>query len=89
MLPRFSITTTLLLLALSPGIVSERSFVVDHKDNCFRKDGQKYQFISGSMHYYRYNVHDKTEYEKFNKYQLIIFKKSTLLNSYSSKKGNK
>ncbi|CAN7940128.1 unnamed protein product, partial [Ixodes hexagonus] len=30
-----------------------RSFVIDYENNCFRKDGEPFQIISGSMSYYR------------------------------------
>ena len=33
---------------------SDRSFVVDPKANCFRKDGKCFQYIAASMHYYRF-----------------------------------
>ena len=32
---------------------SSRSFVVDRKNNVFLKDGQPFQFISGSFDYFR------------------------------------
>uniref|UniRef100_A0A3B4AE06 Uncharacterized protein n=1 Tax=Periophthalmus magnuspinnatus TaxID=409849 RepID=A0A3B4AE06_9GOBI len=33
--------------------VSERSFSIDYNKNCFLKDGQTFQYISGSIHYSR------------------------------------
>ncbi|RXN28059.1 beta-galactosidase-like protein [Labeo rohita] len=30
-----------------------RSFSIDYKNNCFRKDGEPFQYISGSIHYSR------------------------------------
>lgn len=30
-----------------------RSFSIDYKNNCFRKDGKPFQYISGSIHYSR------------------------------------
>ncbi|XP_063675254.1 beta-galactosidase-like [Bolinopsis microptera] len=47
------VCTFLIALLLVSTSLTKRSFVVDHKENCFRKDGLKFQFISGSMHYYR------------------------------------
>ncbi|GFY66718.1 beta-galactosidase-1-like protein [Trichonephila inaurata madagascariensis] len=32
---------------------SERSFTVDYENNCFRKDGQPFRYVSGSIHYFR------------------------------------
>ena len=40
-------------LSLIKASKTNRSFVVDPDANCFRKDGQCYQYISGSLHYYR------------------------------------
>ena len=31
----------------------KRSFVIDHENNCFRKDGQEFQYVSGTIHYFR------------------------------------
>uniref|UniRef100_A0A7N5ZRU0 Beta-galactosidase n=1 Tax=Anabas testudineus TaxID=64144 RepID=A0A7N5ZRU0_ANATE len=41
--------TTLLLLLLG----SPRSFSVDYQHDCFRKDGERFRYISGSIHYNR------------------------------------
>lgn len=30
-----------------------RSFSVDYKKDCFRKDGEEFRYISGSIHYSR------------------------------------
>lgn len=30
-----------------------RSFSIDYKNNCFLKDGKPFQYISGSIHYFR------------------------------------
>ncbi|XP_061547776.1 beta-galactosidase-1-like protein [Phycodurus eques] len=35
------------------GVSAERSFTIDYKNNCFLKDGQPFQYISGSIHYSR------------------------------------
>ncbi|KAM4688348.1 beta-galactosidase isoform 2-T2 [Discoglossus pictus] len=32
---------------------SERTFEIDYEKNCFRKDGQPFRYISGSIHYSR------------------------------------
>ncbi|KAM7291243.1 putative beta-galactosidase precursor, partial [Ixodes scapularis] len=31
----------------------KRSFTIDYENNCFLKDGEPFQIISGSMHYFR------------------------------------
>uniref|UniRef100_UPI0037E95EA7 beta-galactosidase n=1 Tax=Semicossyphus pulcher TaxID=241346 RepID=UPI0037E95EA7 len=41
----------LLLFAFSLG--EHRSFTVDYKNDCFRKDGETFRYISGSIHYSR------------------------------------
>nr|XP_033802411.1 beta-galactosidase-1-like protein isoform X3 [Geotrypetes seraphini] len=33
--------------------VSEKSFEIDFKNNCFRKDGEYFRYVSGSIHYFR------------------------------------
>ncbi|NWI69511.1 BGAL galactosidase, partial [Todus mexicanus] len=43
-------SSTALLPQASP---SERSFEVDYKEDCFRKDGAPFRYISGSIHYAR------------------------------------
>lgn len=30
-----------------------RSFSIDYRNDCFRKDGEPFQYISGSIHYSR------------------------------------
>ncbi|KTF94703.1 hypothetical protein cypCar_00002080 [Cyprinus carpio] len=50
------ITFVLLSLCLLPIIfvlADSRSFSIDYKNNCFRKDGKPFQYISGSIHYSR------------------------------------
>ncbi|XP_072241124.1 beta-galactosidase [Leuresthes tenuis] len=42
-----------LLLLLGQSIGAAPSFSVDYKDDCFRKDGEKFRYISGSVHYGR------------------------------------
>lgn len=34
-------------------VSGKRSFSIDYNNNCFRKDGKPFQFISGSIHYSR------------------------------------
>lgn len=34
-------------------VQAERSFSIDYRNDCFLKDGQKFRYISGSMHYSR------------------------------------
>ncbi len=34
-------------------VSGERSFSIDYKNNCFLKDGEPFQYISGSIHYSR------------------------------------
>ncbi|XP_077574345.1 beta-galactosidase [Stigmatopora nigra] len=41
----------LLLIGLSQSLPP--SFTVDYKNDCFRKDGEKFRYISGSIHYSR------------------------------------
>ncbi|CAN8004546.1 unnamed protein product [Ixodes hexagonus] len=43
----------LFLLLLSPSVCQRRSFVIDKAHKCFLKDGQPFQYISGSIHYFR------------------------------------
>ncbi|KAK9410435.1 beta-galactosidase-1-like [Crotalus adamanteus] len=35
------------------GTAAVRSFSIDYKNNCFLKDGAKFRYISGSIHYFR------------------------------------
>lgn len=32
---------------------SRPSFVVDYDNDCFRKDGEPFRYVSGSLHYFR------------------------------------
>lgn len=34
-------------------VSGKRSFTIDYKNNCFLKDGEPFQYISGSIHYSR------------------------------------
>lgn len=43
----------LLLLLSAQSLGAPRSFSVDYKRDCFRKDGERFRYISGSMHYSR------------------------------------
>ncbi|GFQ81038.1 beta-galactosidase [Trichonephila clavata] len=43
----------LILLCYLKAAFSERSFTVDYENNCFRKDGQPFRYVSGSIHYFR------------------------------------
>ncbi|KAF7666248.1 hypothetical protein LDENG_00112860 [Lucifuga dentata] len=43
----------LLLLLFGHSLGAPRSFSVDYDNDCFRKDGEKFQYISGSIHYSR------------------------------------
>lgn len=40
-------------LCVNGNLVSEKSFSIDYKNNCFLKDGKPFQYISGSVHYSR------------------------------------
>nr|XP_033786323.1 LOW QUALITY PROTEIN: beta-galactosidase-like [Geotrypetes seraphini] len=51
-LPLFLIPAWLLLL-ISPAAALQRTFEIDYSNNCFRKDGQPFRYISGSIHYFR------------------------------------
>lgn len=44
---------SLLLLLCGLSFGAAPSFRVDYQDDCFRKDGEKFQYISGSIHYSR------------------------------------
>ncbi|KAM4604034.1 beta-galactosidase [Polymixia lowei] len=48
----FSVGTVLLLL-LGNSLGAPHSFTVDYKNDCFRKDGEEFRYISGSIHYSR------------------------------------
>ncbi|CAL8331462.1 unnamed protein product [Lota lota] len=41
------------LVLLGNSLGALRSFSVDHKNDCFRKDGEEFRYISGSIHYSR------------------------------------
>uniref|UniRef100_A0A8C3G8X8 Galactosidase, beta 1-like n=1 Tax=Cyclopterus lumpus TaxID=8103 RepID=A0A8C3G8X8_CYCLU len=48
------VAVNLACLSVSGNLVSgERSFSIDHKNDCFLKDGKPFQYISGSIHYAR------------------------------------
>uniref|UniRef100_A0A3P9NEL3 Beta-galactosidase n=1 Tax=Poecilia reticulata TaxID=8081 RepID=A0A3P9NEL3_POERE len=42
-----------LLMLQHEGIGTSPSFSVDYENNCFRKDGEQFRYISGSIHYNR------------------------------------
>ncbi|KAM6940204.1 beta-galactosidase [Xenentodon cancila] len=44
---------SVLLLLFGQTLQGPPSFSVDYKNDCFRKDGQKFRYISGSIHYSR------------------------------------
>lgn len=43
----------LLLMLFGRSLGESPSFTVDYQHDCFRKDGEKFQYISGSIHYSR------------------------------------
>ncbi|KAG7225826.1 hypothetical protein INR49_014347 [Caranx melampygus] len=43
----------LLLQMLAQSLSAPRSFSIDYKNDCFRKDGERFRYISGSIHYSR------------------------------------
>ncbi|XP_040003394.1 beta-galactosidase isoform X2 [Xiphias gladius] len=43
----------LLLLLFGQSLSAPRSFSLDYKGDCFRKDGEEFRYISGSIHYSR------------------------------------
>ncbi|GAA6214800.1 beta-galactosidase isoform X2 [Lates japonicus] len=45
--------TLLLLLLFGQSLSAPRSFSVDYRSDCFRKDGKEFRYISGSIHYNR------------------------------------
>ncbi|XP_030065111.1 LOW QUALITY PROTEIN: beta-galactosidase-like [Microcaecilia unicolor] len=47
------IPTWLLLFFISSAAALQRTFEIDYNSNCFRKDGQPFRYISGSIHYSR------------------------------------
>ncbi|XP_036955766.1 beta-galactosidase-like [Acanthopagrus latus] len=42
-----------LLLLFGCSLGAPRSFSIDYKNDCFRKDGEEFRYISGSIHYSR------------------------------------
>ncbi|XP_041840027.1 beta-galactosidase [Melanotaenia boesemani] len=48
-----SLLLLLLLLLFGQSLGAPRSFSVDYKNNCFRKDGKEFRYISGSILYSR------------------------------------
>ncbi|XP_040892009.1 beta-galactosidase [Toxotes jaculatrix] len=46
-------TLLLLLLLCGQSLNASRSFSVDYQGDCFRKDGEEFRYISGSIHYSR------------------------------------
>ncbi|KAK2817112.1 hypothetical protein Q5P01_025303 [Channa striata] len=46
-------TLLLLLLLSGQSLGASHSFTVDYQHDCFRKDGEKFRYISGSIHYNR------------------------------------
>lgn len=43
----------LVFLLFGRSLAASRSFTVDYENDCFRKDGEKFRYISGSIHYNR------------------------------------
>ncbi|XP_034448858.1 beta-galactosidase [Hippoglossus hippoglossus] len=43
----------LLMLMFGPSLSAPRSFSIDYKNDCFRKDGEAFRYISGEIHYSR------------------------------------
>uniref|UniRef100_H2V6V5 Beta-galactosidase n=1 Tax=Takifugu rubripes TaxID=31033 RepID=H2V6V5_TAKRU len=43
----------LVLLLFGRSLAASRSFSVDYENDCFRKDGERFRYISGSIHYSR------------------------------------
>ncbi|XP_008409997.1 beta-galactosidase [Poecilia reticulata] len=50
---RFNSVFLLLLMMFGHSIGTSPSFSVDYENNCFRKDGEQFRYISGSIHYNR------------------------------------
>ncbi|XP_040359337.1 beta-galactosidase [Ixodes scapularis] len=48
-----TLLATAQVLLLTYGQQHKRSFTIDYENNCFLKDGEPFQIISGSMHYFR------------------------------------
>ncbi|XP_037118610.1 beta-galactosidase [Syngnathus acus] len=47
------LTRFLLLLLVGLSAAAPPSFQIDYQNDCFRKDGEKFRYISGSIHYSR------------------------------------
>ncbi|XP_058496381.1 beta-galactosidase-like [Solea solea] len=43
----------LLLMMFGPSYSAPRSFSIDYQNDCFRKDGEVFRYISGGIHYFR------------------------------------
>ncbi|XP_075403206.1 beta-galactosidase [Tenrec ecaudatus] len=53
-LPTLSLLLAPLLAGPAHGLhVSQRTFTIDYNQDCFLKDGQRFRYISGSIHYHR------------------------------------
>uniref|UniRef100_F7A9H0 Galactosidase beta 1 n=1 Tax=Xenopus tropicalis TaxID=8364 RepID=F7A9H0_XENTR len=44
---------TRILIVQKSSACNSKSFSIDYNENCFRKDGQCFRYISGSIHYFR------------------------------------
>ena len=42
-----------LWLFLLPLVLGERTFTIDYDNNRFLKDGKPFQYVSGTIHYFR------------------------------------
>uniref|UniRef100_A0A3Q3SH13 Beta-galactosidase n=2 Tax=Mastacembelus armatus TaxID=205130 RepID=A0A3Q3SH13_9TELE len=49
----FLIVFLISVVIIRIGLSAPRSFSVDYKSDCFRKDGEEFRYISGSIHYSR------------------------------------
>ncbi|XP_034044705.1 beta-galactosidase [Thalassophryne amazonica] len=49
----FVLRTLLLLLLCEYSLGASRSFTIDYQNDCFKKDGEEFRYISGSIHYSR------------------------------------
>ncbi|XP_058496368.1 beta-galactosidase-like [Solea solea] len=43
----------MMMMMFGPSSSAPRSFSIDYKNDCFRKDGEVFRYISGGIHYYR------------------------------------
>nr|XP_019955827.1 PREDICTED: beta-galactosidase [Paralichthys olivaceus] len=43
----------MMMMMFGPSLSAPRSFSIDYKNDCFRKDGEEFRYISGGIHYYR------------------------------------